>query len=162
MKIKITKQNLNEWLSLPLETFATGLTTDLTPEPVEVPQMFDDWCKEKEVYEYSKICLISALYEDYSETEMNDDLDRWLNSEDNFQTAIEAILYGYTIEKPKRWWVKVPKTEHWRYYKMIEADKPALGIYDSRYSANDDGTMFTQKELDAYGLNDMKKVEVQK
>ncbi|WP_416274288.1 DUF1642 domain-containing protein [Lacticaseibacillus paracasei] len=66
---------------------------------------------------------------------------------------MRAYVIGWTVEKPKRWNVKVPHTKDVWYYKSW--DKDLLTISDKELCSE-----FTEAEIEHYGLQDCEKEEV--
>lgn len=73
----------------------------------------------------------------------------------------DAWRYGYTVEKEKKYYVKVPHTKDvWYYWKKTDG---GLGIDDLNVATADydtDDFEFTESEIEHYGLQDCEKEEV--
>ena len=72
------------------------------------------------------------------------------------ELLIDAYDNGYTVEKEKRYSVKVPRTDDSYFYKV---DDDLCNAGDS-FSVNfgDDTSRFTEAEIEHYGLQDCEKV----
>jgi hypothetical protein len=71
---------------------------------------------------------------------------------------MRAYVNGWTVEKPKRWIVKVPHTDDSYFYKI---DDEYCNAGDSYHlEGMTDKKWFTLAEIEHYGLQDYEKVEV--
>ncbi|WP_407894697.1 DUF1642 domain-containing protein [Lacticaseibacillus sp. N501-2] len=84
----------------------------------------------------------------------------FVNSHDNYDDDREAedrlmraYVIGWTVEKPKRWNVKVPHTKDVWYYKSWNSDLRTI-------SDKELCSKFTESEIEHYGLQDCEKEEV--
>ena len=78
--------------------------TELEQIKVEIPKFVAEWieqCKEKEKR------LLTALL--YTPGEVNS----WVDDPDNQETFALAWMFGYTIKKDKRYFVKIKATKHY-------------------------------------------------
>ncbi|RXT17759.1 hypothetical protein BVJ53_14145 [Lacticaseibacillus chiayiensis] len=66
---------------------------------------------------------------------------------------MRAYVNGWTVEKPKRWNVKVPHTKDVWYYKSLDGDLLAICPADKKLRGK-----FTEAEIEHYGLQDCEKV----
>lgn len=66
---------------------------------------------------------------------------------------MRAYVIGWTVEKPKRWNVKVPHTKHLWYYKSLNEDLRTISVKELC-------SEFTEAEIEHYGLQDCDKKEV--
>lgn len=77
---------------------------ELEQTKVEVPEFVAAWieqCKEK-----GKSLLKSLLY-------TPENVNSWVDNSDNQETFALAWIFGYTIEKEKRYFVKIKATKHY-------------------------------------------------
>lgn len=86
---------------------------------------------------------------------------KWLSKLDDLGMAVEdaykALAIGWTVEKPKRWNVKVPHTELY-YWKMHDDE---VGVCDKRRpEIMPELCVFTAAEIEHYGLQDCEREEV--
>ncbi|WP_350345796.1 DUF1642 domain-containing protein [Lacticaseibacillus paracasei] len=89
------------------------------------------------------------------------------NSDDDEELLIDAYVNGYTVAKENKYNVKVPHAEGWHFQKYSRESKrgsrndwkpfPAKDI-DSNMSK--DLFLFTEAEIEHYGLQDCEKEEV--
>ena len=75
------------------------------------------------------------------------------SGEDEQELLMNAYVNGYTVEKEKKYNVKVPHTKDVWYFKTIEAY--LLTISDKKLRSE-----FTEAEIEHYGLQDCEKEEV--
>ena len=75
--------------------------------------------------------------------------------EDEEELLMNAYVNGYTVEKEKKYNVKVPHTKEVWYYKSGDADLLTICPADKELR----GT-FTKAEIEHYGLQDCEKEEV--
>lgn len=75
------------------------------------------------------------------------------NSDDDEEPLMNAYVNGYTVEKEKKYNVKVPHTKDVWYYKASEADLVTLSPADKTVYGE-----FTESEIEHYGLQDCEKV----
>ena len=68
---------------------------------------------------------------------------------------ISALVNGYTVEKEKKYNVKVPHTKEVWYYKSCDSDLLAICPADKNLRGK-----FTTAEIEKYGLQDCEKEEV--
>lgn len=110
------------------------------PQPVKVPQFVADWieyCKAR------KITLAHALY--HSEEAKNKNVYRWLFEESgNQEKFAQAWIFGYEVEKEKRYTVVMKETKQPLYYNAM--DKKLF------FSMGGLATKFTRKQLEEAGF----------
>jgi hypothetical protein len=100
-----------------------------------------------------------ARYGRYNPDAVSDILARY---KDEAWDMIDAYVSGYTVEKEKKYNVKVPHTEGWHFQKYSSVSK----LNDRKpFPANDNDTnldkslgLFTKTEIEHYGLQDCEKV----
>lgn len=79
------------------------------PEKVQVPQFIADWYEEhKDDFETNLFRAVDLIPSDYEEGELSE-FEEWLVDEHTapFQTLVNMHKFGYTVEKEKRYRVKV-------------------------------------------------------
>lgn len=126
------------------------------PQKVTVPQFVADWYEEnKDDFETNLFRAVDLIPSCYEEGELSD-FEEWLVDEHTkpFQTLVNMHQFGYTVEKEKRYLVKLKGVEGDDCYlnrvnsKWIIAgsdDHPVLDIY----------THHTRKELEEAGFGDV-------
>lgn len=71
---------------------------------------------------------------------------------------MRAYVIGWTVEKPKRWNVKVPHVNNGYYYK----DSDGLAVFTAKRGRMlQERSQFTAAEIEENGLQDCEKVEVE-
>lgn len=131
--------------SIPTESAITLIEQLDEPQPVKIPQCVANWieyCKVK------KITLAHALYR--SEEAKNKSVYRWIFEDlDNQETFALAWIFGYEVEKEKRYLVKIKgeiKENKLVYGRGIERYFFAKGYDSSKRGKH------TRKELEAAGF----------
>lgn len=117
------------------------------PQKVTVPQFIADWIEECKAKRKS---LLGALL--YTPEGVNS----WVGNSDNQETFALAWLFGYEVEKEKRYVVKIPVVNQ---YLVRVKDENFLGFLSSKLR-----TYFTRKELEDTGFGwvfDCEGVEVE-
>ena len=105
------------------------------PEKVKIPQFVAEWiekCKEKE-----KSLLNSLLY-------TPEGVNSWVGNSENQETFALAWIFGYKVEKEKKYLVKIKANNQ---YLMNNPDENATFFYSSRVYAS-----LTRKELEEAGF----------
>ena len=80
-----------------------------------------------------------------------------LAASDDEELLMNAYVSGYTVEKEKKYNVKVPHTRF--YYWKWKADEPGIDALTSD-NKKDEIYRFTKADIEHYGLQDCKKEEV--
>lgn len=114
---------------------ASMIPCDESQKPV-VPQSVSDWI---ELCKKSTRSLQGAIH--YAK---GTDVERWLIPSDNQETFARAWLDGYTVEKEKRYTVKIKAVNQ---YLVKNPDEEFLGFLQSRLKSK-----FTRKELEDAGF----------
>lgn len=107
--------------------------TELEQTKVEVPEFVTEWieqCKEKE-----KSLLKSLLY-------TPEKVNSWVDNSENQELFACAWIFGYTIEKEKRYFVKIRATKH-----CFSKDGNGRIYFSLAYKS-----CFTQAELEKAGF----------
>lgn len=84
------------------------------PEKVKIPQFVADWYEEnKDDFETKLFRVIDLIPIVYKEGELSE-IEEWIVDEDTapFQTLVNMHQFGYTVEKPKRYFVKMKGVYH--------------------------------------------------
>lgn len=133
-----------------------GLVKDLKqldePQKVTVPQFVADWikyCKNTFVSLVRALMVEEIDFYNYANQEDHSRLMGFLGSEINQETFARAWLDGYTVEKKKRYLVKMKNAYYNKYPQFLcETDN---GIF---WAAEKDlrKTKFTRKELEEAGF----------
>ncbi|MEN3093513.1 DUF1642 domain-containing protein [Lacticaseibacillus paracasei] len=155
------------------------------PKPLVVPEWFDKWldafCRQGDGYSWRELAVVRILQQGWSKS-INDSyqafdshwaiphvenkqVDYVLNHKKELMVA--ALTGNYTVAKEKKYNVKVPHAEGWHFQKYSCESKrgsrndwkpfPAKDI-DSNISK--DLFLFTEAEIEHYGLQDCEKEEV--
>lgn len=107
--------------------------TELEQTKVEVPEFAAEWieqCKEK-----GKSLLKSLLY-------TPEKVNSWVDNSENQELFANAWIFGYTIEKEKRYFVKIKATKH-----CFSKDGNGRIYFSLAYKS-----CFTQAELEKAGF----------
>ncbi len=124
------------------------------PKKVVLPQKAAEWVANAKSSGHD----ITDLFDDVT---MPDEVSDWLYDDDNEAEHREerglmlanAYQYGYTIEKEKKYNVKVPHTKEVWYYKSGDTDLLTICPADKELHVK-----FTESEIEHYGLQDCEKV----
>lgn len=84
------------------------------PQKVTVPQFVAEWYEEnKDDFETKLFRVIDLIPIVYKEGELSE-FEEWIVDEDTapFQTLVNMHQFGYTVEKPKRYFVKMKGVYH--------------------------------------------------
>ena len=80
---------------------------------------------------------------------------------DKHRTAfMHALVDGYKVETTKKYYVKVPSTGDFYYWKPYLNNRAVLSISNNKDSSYDE-KQFTMDEIKEYGLENFERVEVQ-
>jgi len=128
------------------------------PEKVNLPKKAAEWIDRFKDGGYD----ITYIFTEYA---MPNEVSDWLEDSDDDAEhreerglmLINAYLYGYTVEKDKKYYVKVPHTDDSYFYKV---DGEYCNAGDSYHlEGMTDKKWFTDAEIEHYGLQDCEKVE---
>lgn len=120
---------------------AEDLYDSLVLKPV-VPQNVADWYEEiKDSFEYNLIEAINNIPYGAPEEEFSD-FEKWLEDEQSLTTLVNMHQFGYTVEKEKRYQVKIKAT---RQYLSNEDNWPHFNLNFK--------TPFTKSELERLGFD---------
>ena len=89
-------------------------------------------------------------------TEYSDSHKGYILGNDMEDRLMRAYVNGYTVEKEKRYLVRVPHANRHYYYQKCDSGK-VIPVWDME---TEPPTQFTAAEIDHYGLQDCEKVEV--
>lgn len=115
------------------------------PQKAQVPQFVADWYEEhKDNLEYNIWDWMKYNLE--PKKRENVIFSRWLGKTANnpIETLVKMKLYGYTVEKEKRYTVKIKAVDQ---YLVSAKDENFLGFLSSKLR-----TYFTRKELEDAGF----------
>ncbi|MCT4385055.1 DUF1642 domain-containing protein [Lacticaseibacillus paracasei] len=86
---------------------------------------------------------------------------------DHEKLLMEAFVNGYTVAKEKKYNVKVPHAEGWHFQKYSRESRQGprnnwkpFPVKDTRQVLSKDLFLFTEAEIEHYGLQDCEKEEV--
>ena len=109
------------------------------PQPVKVPQCVADWievCKE-----HLTTSLYTAMNPNFmKENNQSFDLILWIKKTSNQEIFARAWIFGYEVEKEKRYFVKLKAVDQ---YLVSVKDEDFLGFLQSRLRSK-----FTRKQLE--------------
>ena len=106
------------------------------PEKVVVPQFVADWIKvAKPVYSLSGAMV-------YGSPGVN----KWLESWDNQETFAQAWIFGYEVEKEKRYRISMPKARNYKNHAQFLCAKDGKMFWCAEWHRF--RTKFTRKELE--------------
>ena len=109
------------------------------PQKVTVPQFVADYIKYAIENDWDFQDLFKCI-----EDEEDEELLRWVYHERNQETLAAAWINGYTVEKEKRYIVKMSATKQPLFYN---------NMYEKTFfSLGDLATRFTRKQLEGLGL----------
>ena len=109
------------------------------PQKVTVPQFVADYIKYAIENDWDFQDLFKRI-----EDEEDEELLRWVYHERNQETLAAAWINGYTVEKEKRYIVKMSATKQPLFYN---------NMYEKTFfSLGDLATRFTRKQLEGLGL----------
>ena len=147
----MNKQELiNRIIALPYESYkynpyielkrVLGLLEQLDePQKVTVPQFVADYIRYAIENDWDFQDLFKRI-----EDEEDEELLRWVYHERNQETLAAAWINGYTVEKEKRYIVKMSATKQPLFYN---------NMYEKTFfSLGDLATRFTRKQLEGLGL----------
>lgn len=128
--------------SIPTESAITLIEQLDEPQPVKIPQCVANWieyCKVK------KITLAHALYR--SEEAKNKSVYRWIFEDlDNQETSALAWIFGYEVEKEKRYRISMPKARNYMNHAQFLCEKDGKIFWCGEWHPF--RTKFTRKQLE--------------
>ena len=105
---------------------------------VTVPQFVADWIEECKNDDFHLFGAMEGISSNQKK------LDYWFREDDNMELFARAWLDGYTVEKEKRYTVKMRSTKQPLFYN---------NMYEKTFfSLGDLATRFTRKQLEEIGL----------
>ena len=104
---------------------------------VEIPKFVADYIEHTKNEDYH---LLGAMCE--VRKHENKEIDDWLYTDDNIEAFALAWMFGYTIKKDKRYFVKIKATKH-----CFAKDGKGKIFYSLAYKS-----CFTQAELEKAGF----------
>ena len=150
-RIEAQKETIIELTGWAVFRYIKALIEQLDePQKVKVPQYIADkieYCKKSDGYD-----LFHAIDYSYNFKECAS----WLEFKDNIETFALAWIFGYEVEKEKRYWVKLKAVDQ---YLISAKAENFLGFLQSKLRSK-----FTRKELEDLGFGwvfDCEGVEVE-
>lgn len=147
---KFVKPNTNEsWfnkgVSEVYERTEKFFDSELIPE---VSQYVADWYEEnKEVLDYS---IWNVIYSNAKGNELDEKLNNWIeNTEDAIITLVKMHLFGYKVNKEKRYKVRLKNKSGNKDY-LVKTSDNSLRFYNNIYTEN---MAHTRKELEEAGFD---------
>ena len=123
--------------AIPTEIAITSIEQLDEPEKVKVPQFVADWITHSKNIGRSLFGAMSIFEE-------NTEIKKWLQWADNQETFALAWIFGYEVEKEKRYTVVMKETKQPLYYNA--GDKKLF------FSLGGLATNFTRKQLEEAGF----------
>lgn len=117
------------------------------PQKVTIPQFVADWieyCKFTHVDLQHALIVGDVYFYNYANQKDFSKLKEFLETENNQETFARAWLDGYTVEKEKRYTVKMRTTKQPLFYNSLEKR-----LF---FSLGELATQFTHKELEDAGF----------
>lgn len=119
------------------------------PQKVTVPQFVADWYEEhKDDFEIALFRCIDHIPSVYDEGDLNE-FEEWIIDGETkpFQTLVNMHQFGYTVEKEKRYTVKMRTTNQPLFYNSLEKK-----LF---FSLGELATQFTFKQLEEAGFGEV-------
>ena len=123
------------------------------PEKVQVPQFIADWYEEhKDNFETNLFRAVDLIPSDYEKDELSE-FEEWLVDEHTapFQTLVNMHQFGYTVEKEKRYRVKVKRVSGEARYLNHEVDGD--WYINNKQETHHFKVLHTRKELEQAGFS---------
>lgn len=117
------------------------------PEKVTIPQFIADWikyCKNTNVSIARALLVGEVDFYNYANQKDLSRLTDFFSDGKNQEIFARAWIFGYTIEKEKRYWVKLKAVDQ---YLVSAKDEKFLGFLQSKLRSK-----FTRKELEDLGF----------
>ena len=115
------------------------------PEKVKIPQFVADWievCKEN-----LAIGLYTAMNPDFLEQwNKSDELICWIRKTSNQELFALAWIFGYEVEKEKRYRISMPKARNYKNHAQFLCEKDSKMFWCAEWYSR--RTKFTRKELE--------------
>ncbi|OFQ66531.1 DUF1642 domain-containing protein [Streptococcus sp. HMSC078D09] len=118
-------------------------------QKVQVPQFVADWYEaNKDDFETNLFRAVDLIPSDYEEGDLSE-FEEWLVDDhtEPFQTLVNMHQFGYTVEKEKRYTVKMRATKQPLFYNNL--DKRLF------FSLGELATQFTFKQLEEAGFREV-------
>lgn len=112
------------------------------PEKVKVPQFVAEYIERTKNEDYH---LLGAMTEIRSHK--NKEIDDWFYTDDNIELFARAWIYGYEIEKEKRYTVVMKETKQPLFYNNLHER-----LF---FSLGELATRFTRKQIEDAGLGEV-------
>ena len=123
------------------------------PEKAQVPQFIADWYEEhKDDFETNLFRAVDLIPSDYEKDELSE-FEEWLVDEHTapFQTLVNMHQFGYTVEKEKRYRVKVKRVSGEARYLNHEVDGD--WYINNKQETHHFKVLHTRKELEQAGFS---------
>ncbi|MFS9017820.1 DUF1642 domain-containing protein [Streptococcus cristatus] len=115
------------------------------PKKVTIPQFVVDWievCKEN-----LAIGLYTAMNPDFLEQwNKSDELICWIRKTSNQELFALAWIFGYEVEKEKRYRISMPKARNYKNHAQFLCEKDSKMFWCAEWYSR--RTKFTRKELE--------------
>ena len=129
------------------------------PKPlVVVPQIVARYIKTEEDNDYNRVgTLVYGHYTADDRGEKHSELHEWIA--ENFDTFLEAIVNGYTVEKEKMFYLKNVMTNNYLMQHKLDFH---FGESDSKEDSPHWQSEFNQSEIDSMKTGSYERIEVDK
>ena len=135
------------------------------PKPlVVVPQIVADYIETQKGNDFDRVgtlvcghfgTLVYGHHAADDRSEKHSELHKWIT--DNFDTFLEAIVNGYTVEKEQIFYLKNKNTGHILYRQPKEAGGDLIEVVAT---INEEYTWFTQDEIDTMHTGSYEQIAV--
>ena len=135
------------------------------PEKVTIPQFVADWiryCKFTHVDLQNASIIGDVYFYNYANQKDFSKLKEFLETENNQVTFARAWIFGYDVEKEKRYRISMPKARNYKNHAQILCEKDGKMFWCAEWYSR--RTKFTRKELEKANLGwvfDCEGVEVE-
>lgn len=148
---------LENEISVLKETPKVEVLLDYMPKQlVVIPRLVADFIESENHNEYNREgTLVFEHYNSYKGSGNCSELDEWIA--DNFDTFLEAIVNGYTVEKEQMYYLKNKNTGHILYRQPKEAGGNFIEVVAT---INEEYTWFTQDEIDTMHIGSYEQIAV--
>jgi hypothetical protein len=116
------------------------------PQKVVVPQFVADWLKLSKNIGRSLFGAMRVF-------EKDGDVEKWLQWAENQELFARAWLFGYEVEKEKRYRISMPKARNHKNHAQILCEKDGKIFWCGEWYPF--RTKFTRKELEAAGFGEV-------
>lgn len=132
------------------------LLDNMAKQLVVIPRLVADFIESENHNEYNREgTLVFEHYNSYKGNGNCSELHEWIAN--NFDTFLEAIVNGYTVEKEQLYYLKNKNTGHILYRQPKEAGGDFIEVVAT---INEEYTWFTQDEIDKLNIGSYEQIAV--